>query len=246
LAATLVAHQFAAWIAPTAFFFYMGTGVLAGVCRGEARLPRIAPWWRVAALVFGFAGAAVLTIGAYRLVREDGMLALVDRRLDAGDSTGAAQAYRAALNLPDAGVTADLYFSRRWSKIAMASSLPMAKIYYSQVAAGAASRATRQPEESANAWYNLSVLAAARNDTAGTEYALRQAIAAAPNWYKPHWTLARLLAAEGRYPKAVPEAGRAIQLNAGKDAEVASTLAQVFIENGADTLRHSSSGALLP
>ena len=122
----------------------------------------------------------------------------------------------------------------------------MAKIYYSQIAAGAASRATRQPEEAPNAWYNLSVLAAARNDAAGTEYALRQAIAAAPNWYKPHWTLARLLAAQGRSPEAVPEAGRAIQLNAGKDAEVASTLAQVSSQNGADTLRHTSSAAPLP
>ncbi len=102
----------------------------------------------------------------------------------------------------------------------------MPKIYYSQVAAGAASRATRQPEQLANAWYNLSILTAAHNDAPGTEYALRAALSAAPNWYKPHWTLARLLANEGRPAEAGSEAALAIDLNGGKDPEVASTLAQ--------------------
>jgi O-antigen ligase len=233
LAATLAAHQFAVWIAPTAFYFYIGAGVLAGAgCLKSHKEPspvrRIAPVWRGVALIGGLAGAVLLAAFAYRLVAEDGMLAKVQRRLDAGDLTGAARAYMAALQRPDAGVTADLYFSRRWSKVGMDSSAAMAKIYYSQIAAGAASRATHQPEQAPNAWYNLSVLAAARNDAAGTEYALRQAIATAPNWYKPHWTLARLLAAEGRSAEAVAEAGRAIELNGGKDGEVASTLAQVL------------------
>jgi O-antigen ligase len=228
LAATLVASQFAVWIAPTAFYFYLGAGVLAGAGVEVSSVRGVAPVRRGVALVGGLAGAVLLATLAYRLVAEDGMLSRVQRRLDAGDLTGAARAYRAALQRPDAGVTADLYFSRRWSKVAMASNAAMAKIYYSQIAAGAASRAVHQPEQAPNAWYNLSVLAAARNDAAGTEYALRQAVAAAPNWYKPHWTLARLLAAEGRSPEAVAEAGCAIELNGGKDGEVASTLAQVL------------------
>ncbi len=237
LAATLAAHQFAVWIAPTALYFYIGAGVLAGAGAEAAPIRRIAPVWRGLALIGGLAGAVLLATLAYRMVAEDGMLAKVQRRLDTGDLAGAARAYMAASQRPDAGVTADLYFSRRWSKVAMASSAPMAKIYYSQIAAGAASRATHQPEQAPNAWYNLSVLAAARNDAAGTEYALRQAVAAAPNWYKPHWTLARLLAAEGRSAEAVAEAGRAVELNGGKDAEVASTLAQILRSAAAQVLR---------
>ena len=227
LTATLFAHQFAVWIAPTALYFFICAGALAG--SGAAPSPQKIGWrWRTAVMPLGFACAAFLILTAYRMGRQDALLASVDRRLDAHDLTGAAERYREALNLPDAGISADLYFSRRWSQIAMNASAAMPKIYYSQVSAGAATRATRQPEQSHNAWYNLAVLAAARNDAAGTEYALRSALAAAPNWYKPHWTLARLLAAENRHPEAELEAARAMTLNAGKDSEVASTLAQIF------------------
>jgi len=234
LAATLVAHQFAVLIAPTAFFLYLGAGILAGAATEEPAALTIPHHWRAAALVAGVAAAVALTIGAYRLVSQDYLLATVQRRMDAGDLTGAVQAYRTALNRPDAGVTGDLYFSRRWSKVAMESQSPIAKIYYSQIAAGAATRAAHQPEELQNAWYNLAILAAARNDASGTEFALRAAVDAAPNWYKPRWILARLLSAEGRASEAAIEAGRAIELNSGKDAEVASTLAQVL--RSADTL----------
>lgn len=233
LVATLIAHQFAVLIAPTAFFLYLGAGILAGAGVEERRAFTIPHLWRAAALVGGAAAAVALTIGAYRLVAEDYLLATAQRRMDVGDLTGAVQAYRAALSRPDAGVTADLYFSRRWSKIAMDSSAAIAKIYYSQIAAGAGTRATHPPEERQNAWFNLAVLAAARNDVSGTEYALRAAIEAAPNWYKPRWILARLLSTEGRGPEAALEAGRAIELNAGRDPEVASTLAQVLRSGGA-------------
>lgn len=229
LAATLAAHQFVVWTAPGSFFFYLGAGVLAGADRREAlsELKMALPWRSVAA-VAGFAGAVLIGLLAYRMVAEDASLATVQRRLDSGDLTGAAQTYRAALSRPDAGVTADLYFSRRWSKIAMESSAAIAKIYYSQVAAGAATRATRQREQLANAWFNLSVLTGARSDASGTEYALRQAESAAPNWYKPHWILARLLGLEGRFADASDEANRAIDLDAGKDAEVAATMGNLL------------------
>ncbi len=228
LAATLVAHQFAVLIAPTAFFLYLGAGILAGAATEEPAALAVPRYWRAAALVAGVAAAVALTIGTYRLVSQDYLLATVQRRMDAGDLTGAVQAYRTALSRPDFGVTGDLYFSRRWSKIAMESPAAIAKIYYSQIAAGAATRSAHEPEELQNAWYNLAILAAARNDASGTEFALRAAVDAAPNWYKPRWILARLLSTEGRSPEAALEAGRAIELNSGKDPEVASTLAQVL------------------
>jgi hypothetical protein len=193
------------------------------------RIPRL---WRYAVFAAGIPGAVWFSLAAWQLLAEDHALAQVQRHLDSGNSSAAAEAYRRALNLPIAGVSADLYLSRRWSQVAMNSSQAMPRIYFSQVAAGAASRATHQPEQLPNAWYNLSILLAARNDTAGVEYSLRSAIAAAPNWYKPHWTLARVLANQGRGPEAALEANRAVELNGGKDAEVASTSAEVLRSGG--------------
>ncbi len=231
LVAALVAHQFVVFIAPTAFYFYLGAGALAGARAQDSKRPEhptISIAWRRVVLAGGFAGAVLFGLAAYRLIAEDSALATVQRRLDSSDLNRAAEAYRRALSRPQAGVTADLYLSRRWSQVAMRSSSAMPKSYYSQVAAGAASRATRQPEQLQNAWYNMSVLSAARNDAAGVEYSLRAAIASAPNWYKPHWMLARVLASQGRATEAESEANFAVELNAGKDAEVASTLSQIL------------------
>jgi Tfp pilus assembly protein PilF len=88
--------------------------------------------------------------------------------------------------------------------------------------------ATKSPEQQQNAWYNLAIFEASTNDAPATEYSLRAAIAAAPVWYKPHWTLARLLATEGRLGEAEPEARRALYLDGGKDAEVASTMNEIL------------------
>ena len=126
------------------------------------------------------------------------------------------------------GVTADLYFSRRWAAVSRNASDTISKLYYGQVAAGAASLATKSPEQQQNAWYNLAIFEASTNDAPATEYSLRAAIAAAPVWYKPHWALARLLAMEGRLGEAEPEARRALYLDGGKDAEVVSTMNEIL------------------
>ena len=66
-----------------------------------------------------------------------------------------------------------------------------------QQALDAGVRAVRSAEDRQNAWYNLAMLLAEQNDAAGAERALRNAIAWAPHWFKPHWALARLLALSG-------------------------------------------------
>ena len=91
----------------------------------------------------------------------------------------------------------------------------------------AALRATRTSEEPFNAWYNLAVLSASRNDAAGTENALRAAIPAHPKWFKPHWTLAQVLRFQSRLEEAEREASLAEELNAGKNPEVAHTLQEI-------------------
>jgi hypothetical protein len=222
--ASLVAHQFVVFTAPTAFYFYLGAGVLAG---GNAPNPatfRVSAVVRWAVLAGGVAAAGFLVVMAYRLVAADSALAAVERRLDANDAHGAADAYRKALNRKGPDVSADLYFSRRWAAVARNAPDTISKLYYGQVAAGAASLATKSPEQQQNAWYNLAVLEASINNTRAVEYNLRASIAAAPVWYKPHWALARLLAAEGRLREAAPEARRAVYLNDAKNDEVVSTM----------------------
>jgi Tfp pilus assembly protein PilF len=94
-------------------------------------------------------------------------------------------------------------------------------------AMAAAIRSTRNAEEPQNAWLNLAFFYGRQNDFPHTESALRAAIRAAPNWYKPHWLLAQVLRAGGRLPEASGEAALAADLDGGKDAEVARTLAEI-------------------
>ncbi|HEY7337764.1 MAG TPA: O-antigen ligase family protein [Bryobacteraceae bacterium] len=228
LAATLVAHQFIAFTAPTAFYFYLGAGLLAGIGAKPAPSSPNAPGLRWATL----AGTALFAALAFRLVAADAMLATADRRLNAGNPRAAAEAYRAALNRSWAGVSADLYFSRRWAAASQETKDVPSRLYYLQIAVGAASLAARLPEQRQNGWYTLAIYAASRQDPVAVESALRSTIAAGSNWYKPHWALARLLFAEKRWPESQAEASLALKLNAGKDPEVASTLSNISSSGG--------------
>ncbi len=134
--ASLVAHQFIVFTAPTAFYFYLGAGVLAGAGASSSPVSRISSVWRRAVLACGLAAAGFFGVMAYRLAAADLALAAVERRLDANDLSGAADAYRQALSRSGTGVTADLDLSRRWAAVAMHASNPMSKLYYGQVAAG--------------------------------------------------------------------------------------------------------------
>ena len=232
-AASLVAHQFAVFTAPTAFYFYLGAGVLAGAGNPKSAVFRVPAVGRWAVLAGGLAAAGFLAVTAYRLVAADAALAAVERRLDANDARAAADAYRKALSHGGSNVTADLYFSRRWAMVARNASNTFSKLYYGQVAVGTASLATKSPEQQPNAWYNLAIFEASTNDVRAVEYSLRASIAAAPVWYKPHWALARLLATEGRLGEAEPEARRALYLDGGKDAEVSSTMNEILGSAGA-------------
>jgi Flp pilus assembly protein TadD len=91
----------------------------------------------------------------------------------------------------------------------------------------AAARATRSSDNPPNAWYNLGMFAAEQNDEARVEISLRTSALLAPNWFKPHWALAKLLALTGRGAEAKKEAERAFFLDAGKDPEVRETVGRL-------------------
>jgi hypothetical protein len=96
----------------------------------------------------------------------------------------------------------------------------------------AAMRATLRAENRQNAFYTLAQIASLREDLPGVEQNLRSAIATAPMWFKPHWTLAETLSFDGRHAEAVQEARLALDLDAGKDAEVRETASRLSAESG--------------
>ena len=97
-----------------------------------------------------------------------------------------------------------------------------------QQALEAGIRAVRSAEDRQNAWYNLAAAPGrSRTMRRAPNDALRNAIAWAPHWFKPHWALARLLAISGRGAEAIEEARIAVERDNGHDQEVAATWKQL-------------------
>jgi putative inorganic carbon (HCO3(-)) transporter len=233
-AGLLVCHQFVVFISPTAAYFYLWLAMLAGsAIAAESTAvksvhapaaPRCAwvaynwPAYALAAVT-----GLVLAVYAIRLVAADSALATVRRSFEAGDAEKAARAYQTALAWQPKGPGADLYYSRGMAELAARSANPDSRLRAWREALDAGTRAARWAEDRHNAQYSLAALLAAQNDSAGAEQSLRNAIAAAPNWYKPHWTLARLLALTHRDDQALAEAYAAVERGGGRHAEVLDT-----------------------
>jgi O-antigen ligase len=124
--------------------------------------------------------------------------------------------------LPGAGE--DLYCSRRLATLCGSSTDRGVQANCVKAATLAASRATTSADNPPNAWYNLGMFSAEQNDASKVEVSLRTSSSLAPNWFKPHWALAKLLALTGRRNDARLEAERAFLLDAGKDSEVRRTV----------------------
>lgn len=228
LVAVFVAQQFTVFTGPTALYFYLGAGLLAGLYREKRRTTSVTSSYRMTYATVSFAIAALFTICGVRLLVADHSLAIAKNALDAGDVPFAARALQSATLLRGTGVYADLYFSRRWALAATRAHDPLVRAQLAQFARSAAVISTERLEQRQNAWYNMALLAAGNNDLPGAESSLRSAILCAPKWFKPHWALARLLFVSGRVREASAEARLALNLNAGKDSEVASTLTPIL------------------
>jgi tetratricopeptide (TPR) repeat protein len=227
-AGLLVCNQFVVFIAPTAAYFYLWLAMLSGSATdpdpSEAPpVPRRA-WPMYAAAV---ATGLVLAVYATRLMVADAALASVRRALETGQAEQAAQTYQTVLAWQPNGTGADLYYSRAMADLAPRATLPSSHFLAWSQAVEAGKRAASAAEDRPNARYSLAALLAAQNDSAGAEQSLRNAIAAAPNWYKPHWTLARLLSLTGRHEEALVEASAAVERGGDRHAEVLDTLIQL-------------------
>jgi tetratricopeptide (TPR) repeat protein len=228
LAAAVVAQQFTVFTLPTALLFYVTIALLAGgagsqpAAAGDSARPT-STLTRAA----GAALAALFLFFAARLIVADMTLARVKHDLDAGRIEEAIEQHGRAAAWQPPGMNAELWYSRRLAVLSQQSPLLLVRMRAAREALAAAKRATLDSEEPHNAWYNLAAMHAARNDFANTERSLRASIAAAPNWFKPHWVLAQALRQAGRLAEAEAEAAKAADLNGGKNPEVARTLEEL-------------------
>jgi len=217
LIAVMVAQLFTAFVIPTCFFFYLTLALLI-----QPGSTRPVPLARMAACCC----ALLLTVYVARWFVTDRALASTSAALDRGDLAGAIVAHRQVLKWAPPGSSPELYYSRRLVDLAGKSNDFRFKAQAIREAANAVLNATRTSEEPPNAWYNLAAFLSMTNTPADVERSLREAIRAAPYWYKPHWVLAQLLVAEHRLDEARHEAEIAVECNL-KEPELLHTLENI-------------------
>ncbi len=228
LAGVLVAQQFVVFIVATALYFHLLVALLVVIAwspweQADAPKQSLLRWVLIPSVVM----ALLLVCTAVQLVVADGAFAIAQQRIVAGDIVGASRVYRTVLRWQPPGASSDLNYSRAMEQAAARAPIFTKRAEAGQQALEAAIRAVGNAEDRHNAWYNLAVLLAQENDAQGTERALRNAIAWAPNWFKPHWALARLLAISGYGAEALAEVRIAVDRDGGHDQEVAQTLQQL-------------------
>jgi tetratricopeptide (TPR) repeat protein len=219
LAAAIVSQQFTSFTAPTAMMFFVAIALLVALETPPAEKPLRKAAVFAAAVPVGLALAYL----AFRLSAADHALQLAKMAIERGDSNSAASIYQHYDQLRLPGGTGDLWYSRALLELASKTPSTQQRQAAIRASGAAAQRAIRTAEDPFNAWYNLATFYGALDDAAGSERSVRAAIAARPNWYKPHWILAQLLELRGEWEEAKREANRAAYLNDRKDPEVVRT-----------------------
>jgi len=220
IVAGIVAQQFTAFTIPTAILFYV---TIAAATARTADRDEPLPY----ALPFRLAATAALLYLAFRFTAADRYLELTRRAIATRDGQSATALYAQSQRWRLPGSSSDIWYSTAMSALAQKAPNPIVRIQTAAQAGYAALDATRTAEDPFNAWYHTAALYASTNDASYAERSLRAAIAAHPNWFKPHWMLARLLRIQGRYDEAAREADLALELDGGKHKEVAETLRTV-------------------
>jgi O-antigen ligase len=220
--AMLVSQQFTSFTIATELFFVIslamlcGAGFSEGPANGQPAAGLPAGVRRVLAVVF--------VAFAFYLATGDALLAAARSAVDRHDFSAAGLLKNRAASW---GAHADINFSRLM--LAQSQTLPDIgdRLRGWLFAKQAATRATETAEDRHNALVNLAAFYAVENNAPMVERCLREAAQFAPNWFKSHWLLAQVLARDGRREEALREARLAVQLDGGKDPEVAQTLARL-------------------
>jgi hypothetical protein len=212
--AMLVSQQFTTFTLPTELYFYLCAAILVRDMRpmglaGPSRTLWAARLLRVFFAIPFIAMAVYLTVG-------DTLLATARRALDRGDFDRAAEFEDRARRW---NATSDVYFSRRYAALA-AQRDAASRFRVWQYALAAARQGPEDAEDRQNALLNLAALQATLDDAGLVERTLRDAVAAAPMYFKSHWLLAQVLELEGRAAEARAEAEAAFDRDGGKHPEV--------------------------
>jgi O-antigen ligase len=211
--AMLVAQQFTTFTLPTELYFYLCAALILIESQPLAAATSTHRWWP-AVFAIPFLGMAIY------LATGDALLATARRALDGTDPDRAWQFQERARAW---NMTSDVYFSRRYFQI----SGPQLNTSFGQrvwaYAMASATRAPQTADDRQNALISLAALQSPSGDAAAVERTLREAVAAAPYWYKSHWLLAQVLALEGRTGDARAEAQAAVDRGGGKHPEVQAT-----------------------
>jgi O-antigen ligase len=230
--AALVCLQFNVFVLATALYFYLLTALLVVMTLHESPVEGSAARWSRWLWPVGWIIGLMLAVFSLHLVAGDTYLQMAQRDIASGDAEKAAQTYRTSLQWSVKGAGADLDYSRAMAQLASITPVFATRLAARQQALEAGVRATSTADDRQNAWYNLAMLFAAENDTTSVERSLRNAIAWAPNWFKPHWTLAQLLEITGRHQEAIAEAAAAVEQDGGHDPEVTDTLRKLQQKQG--------------
>jgi hypothetical protein len=196
-------------------------GILIASCSPETRqtdAPRN-DGARLRWLLYPICGSLALTLVAFGAV-----YAVMEFRLDRFKENPGASSYQSLLEVSLPGAADDLYASRVLQQECGKRGSFVEYVMCTQQAVRAGGRALRTADDIANAWYSLAMLSASQNDIRGTRREIEAAVSASPNWFKPHWALARLLLQTGETRQANAEATRAGFLDSNRDPEVVKTL----------------------
>ena len=227
LFAGLISLQFNAFVLTTAFFFYLTSVLVLHLdTEAESEQPAATPSRPLAAFAVGIPLAILFAFAAVRLVVADAALATVRTRLEAGNVMAAASRYEMVRRWEPRTGSSDAYYSRNMSAIIKRQSEVYNAVKAWQEAIQSGIRSTKLAEDPQNADYQLASIYAQGDNRKDAEKYLRAAIQRAPNWFKPHWILARLLHSSGRRPEALAEALAAVERDGGKHPEVTETLGQ--------------------
>jgi O-antigen ligase len=228
LAAMILSQQFACFMLPTALAVYLAVAMLVSLTCVSPAKPR--PDRRRWPLLAGALPlAAVFAFIGFHLILSDSALAAVRGDLEAGKLADATNHYAMYDRWRLPGASADLWYSRRLAQLAQTRAEQAVRVQAFQQGLIAAQRAPSSVEDPFNAYYNLAAFYASLNDFARTEQSLREAIARAPNWFKPHWMLAQVLDAAHRLDTAEYEASIALTLDA-KHSAVKGTFEHIHAE----------------
>ena len=232
LTAGIVCQNFTAFTIPTALIFFTTLALIAAQDSESVRRPTHG------SLRISLAAAEAIAAGAFlyfsaRLAISDLALAMTQRSLADENLRPAAEQFQVYQRYRLGGGSADLWYSRSLLNVALHSKNPLTRTAAMLQSEAAGVAATRTAEDPFNSWYNLAIISGLNNNGPRLEECVRGAIAANPNWYKPHWTLAQVLTAEGRVDQARREAELAAELDGGKHPEVARILAETRARAGA-------------